>query len=125
MLVIIIEPDHIVAKEMTRVFNDNGIKVKICPEAQTAISEIDSNKPSAIILELQLSGHSGVEFLHEFRSYEDWDNIPIFIYSRVPEYAIGLDQKIWDSYGVKRFFYKPKTSLNQLVGVVKGYLANA
>jgi hypothetical protein len=74
-------------------------------------------------MEIQLSAHSGVEFLHEFRSYEDWVSIPIFIYSCIPEYALGADPKIWRSFGVERYFYKPHTSLARLIGAVKGALS--
>jgi len=37
----------------------------------------------------------------------------------VPEYAIGADTKTWAAFGVERYFYKPKTSLQQMVGAVK------
>jgi DNA-binding response OmpR family regulator len=124
MDVLIIEPDHILAREIKRAFITAGFKVQISTGAQEAIGTIDKKIPDAIVLELQLASHSGVEFLHEFRSYEDWASIPIFIYSRVPEYALGADQKTWNSYGVARYFYKPKTTFNQLIGAIKGHLAN-
>jgi DNA-binding response OmpR family regulator len=123
MSILIIEPDKILARQYQKAFEGAGFEVQLCGDAQTAIMKIDKQPPEAIVLEIQLSAHSGVEFLHEFRSYEDWSNIPIFIYSSVPEYALGSNQKTWDSFGVKRYFYKPQASLSQLVGAVKGALA--
>lgn len=124
MDILIIEPDHILGKEINRAFKSAGFNSRLSCSAQEAISEIDRDAPDAIVLELQLASHSGVEFLHEFRSYEDWADIPIFIYSKVPDYALGVDQKIWDTFGVVRYFYKPKSTFTQLIGAIKGKLAS-
>jgi DNA-binding response OmpR family regulator len=123
MQVLLIEPDRILARQYQKAFEAVGFKVQVCSGAQQAVTIIDKQPPDVIIIELQLSGHSGVEFLHEFRSYEDWVNIPVIIYSSVPEYALGVGPSAWRSLGVSRYFYKPQTSLNQLVGAVKGLLA--
>lgn len=119
MHVLIIEPDVILAKQYYKAFKDAGVDTRVCADAQSAVIAIDNKRPDAVILELQLAGHSGVEFLHEFRSYEDWLTIPIVIHSSVPEYAAGVDKKVWQQFGVVRYFYKPKTSLQQLIGAVK------
>ena len=119
MKVLIIEPDQILARQYQKAFTQAGVEALVCNDAQTAVMTVDEAKPDVIVLELQLAGHSGVEFLHEFRSYEDWTDIPIVIHSSVPEYAVGSDSKVWKQLGVIRYFYKPKTSLQQLVGAVK------
>lgn len=119
MKVLVIEPDIILAKQYEKAFANADVEVFTSSDAQAAVMMIDEAKPDVIVLELQLAGHSGVEFLHEFRSYEDWADIPIVIHSSVPEYAIGADEKIWKQLGVARYFYKPKTTLQQLVGAVK------
>lgn len=124
MDILIIEPDHILAREYKKAFDTAKIRVRICNDAQKAVSLIDEKIPNAIILELQLRGHSGVEFLHELRSYEDWASILVFIHSNIPEHITGANNKTWDSFGVSRYFYKPKTTLNQLVGTVKEALSN-
>lgn len=123
MSILIIEPDRILARQYQKAFEAADFSVQLCSDAQTAITKIDKQPPEAVVLEVQLSAHSGIEFLHEFRSYEDWLHIPVFIYSCVPEYALGSNQKTWTSFGVKRYFYKPQTTLSQLVGAVKGALA--
>jgi CheY-like chemotaxis protein len=122
MTVLIIEPDKILVKEYAKAFKQSGFKVQTCSDAQKAVTLCDASQPDAIILELQMAGHNGVEFLHEFRSYDDWNAIPIFIYSCIPEYALGTETKSWESYGVIRYFYKPNSNLNQLIGAVKGEL---
>jgi DNA-binding response OmpR family regulator len=122
MTLLIIEPDRILARQYQKALERAGFKIKLCSNAQKAIAIIDKEPPAAIIMEIQLAGHSGIEFLHEFRTYEDWSVIPVFILSAVPEYALGTDDKTWSSFGVSRYFYKPQTSLVQLVGAIKGAL---
>ncbi len=119
MKALIIEPDVILAKQYKKAFDAAGIETTLTSDAQAAVIAVDETKPDVIILELQLASHSGVEFLHEFRSYEDWADIPVIIHSCVPEYALGSDPKVWKQLGVVRYFYKPKTSLQQLVGAAK------
>ena len=81
-------------------------------------------KPDAIIVEILMSGHSGVEFLNEFRSYEDWSSIPVFINSSIPEYNFGSNPKTLASLDIAYYFYKPKTSLQKLVYTVKEIIEN-
>lgn len=119
MYIIIIEPDHILAKEYKRAFKEAGLNTATCSNAQEAIMSIDKKTPDVVVVEMQLAGHSGVEFLHEFRSYEDWSSIPVIVHSKIPEYAIGADKKTWNSFGVVRYFYKSNTSIKQLIGAIK------
>lgn len=122
MLVLIIEPDLILAKESKKAFEKVGLKVELCSNAQGAINIIDNNKPAAVLLELQLAGHSGIEFLHEFRSYEDWTSVSVFIYSSVPKYSFGVDEKTWEHLGIERYLHKSEVPLSRLVGIVKSKL---
>jgi len=97
---------------------NTGKNAYIAQTAQKAISMIDELKPSVIILELQLSGHSGIEFLHEFRSYEDWTNIRVIIHSSVPKTSLNLNSRIWKQLGIDKYLYKATTSLDRLVDSV-------
>jgi len=119
MNVLIIEPDVILAKAYQGALTDAGMSVSIAQNAQRAISIIDDLKPSVIILELQLAGHSGIEFLHEFRSYEDWTPIKVIVHSGVPRTSLNLDSRIWQQLGIYKYLYKATTSLNKLVDSVK------
>lgn len=118
MNILIIEPDFILTKVYKKAFESAGFDVRSANNAQKAIKMIDKKKPSAIIIELQLGAHSGVEFLHEFRSYEDWQSVPLYVYSSVPFENFGHNKISINSLGVKRYFYKSKTSISQLVGII-------
>jgi hypothetical protein len=115
MNILILEPDLLLAKTYSKAFEYTGLAVQITNSAQQAISVVDQLKPDLIILELQLAGHSGIEFLHELRSYEDWSTIKVMINSCVPESALGLSNRIWKQLGVDKYLYKATSSIQQLV----------
>lgn len=119
MRVLIIEPDKMLAKMYVQQLLVAGFEVAGAYDGHTAVELIDAQKPDVILLEPQLAGHSGIEFLHEFRSYEDWANIPVIIHSSVPKESFGGDQVAWERLGVVRYFYKPKTTAKQIIGAIK------
>lgn len=122
MNVLFIEPDKILAKEYKRAFEKAGISAVFCNDAQSAITAIDKKQPKVVVLEIQLAGHSGIEFLHEFRSYEDWSGIPVIINSCIPSYALLQDASTQNIFGISRYFYKPQATTTQLIGAVKALM---
>lgn len=115
MRLLFIEPDLILAKINKNIFETQGHSVVICATAQSAIFAADEIKPDLVILELQLIGHSGIEFLYEFRSYLEWQTIPVIVYTNVPigEFAQSY-QFMKSELGVTDYLYKPKASLAKL-----------
>ena len=118
MRVLVIEPDKILAKAYMQQFLLAGLDVTLARDGQTAVQYIDEQMPDVLVLEMQLGAHSGIEFLHELRSYEDWAALPVIINSSVPKEAFKVSESAWQRLGVVRYFYKPKTSAKQLIGAI-------
>ncbi|HEX7368327.1 MAG TPA: hypothetical protein VF261_01570, partial [Candidatus Saccharimonadales bacterium] len=79
----------------------------------------DAAAPDLVILEMQLVSHSGVEFLYEFRSYPEWQRVPVLVHSVVPPGEFqGSRQLLCEHLGVERYLYKPRTSLAKLLRTV-------
>jgi DNA-binding response OmpR family regulator len=118
--ILVIEPDAALSKLYHEVLTSLGHTVQISRTAQHAVHTTDESLPELIILELQLIGHSGIEFLYELRSYSDWKHIPVVVMSHVPpqEFAASNDL-LKKTLGVSEYFYKPQTSLNALLGAVR------
>lgn len=118
--ILLIEPDKLLSGTYTRALEFAGHSVQSCALAQSAISLADGQCPDAVILEMQLVGHSGAEFLYEFRSYADWQNIPLILLTQVPptEFA-GSRQLLYGELGVSTYLYKPQTSLQTLLRTVQ------
>jgi DNA-binding response OmpR family regulator len=117
--VLLIEPDRVLAETYRQALMAAGHRVVCCASAQAGILSADQHRPDAIILELQLIEHSGVEFLYEFRSYQDWQNIPIIIHTQVPPGEFNANRRLLkDELNVQTYLYKPRTSLRELIDQV-------
>jgi DNA-binding response OmpR family regulator len=123
--ILLVEPDKVLARTYVRALQGAGFKVVWAANAQAAIRATDKHRPSLIILELQLAEHGGVEFIYELRSYPDWQRLPVLILSMVPQVESGMSDMARQKLGVVAYYYKPGTSLEQLVQATQGILARA
>ena len=96
------------------------VSVACATTAQTAVDAADKQRPDVVILELQLAAHSGVEFLHEFRSYPEWQSVPVIVQSGLPPAQLAEAQdSLRRDLGVRTILYKPRTTLQQLLRAVR------
>jgi DNA-binding response OmpR family regulator len=117
--ILLIEPDRMLADTYSQALELQNYRVMMCASAQSAIFGADERKPDVVVLELQLIGHSGIEFLYEFRSYPEWQQTPIIIHTHVPagEFANSW-QFMKEELGINAYLYKPVTSLRALIRTV-------
>jgi two-component system response regulator ChvI len=118
--ILLLEPDKILAKTYSMALESAGHVVRHCVSAQTAIVLADDIHPDIVIVELQLVDHSGIEFLYEFRSYTDWQHIPVIILTNVPETEFsGSLSLLRNDLNVQAYLYKPLTNLQKLIQCVE------
>lgn len=117
--ILLIEPDRVLAETYRLALEGAGHKVLACATAQAAVQSADRVKPELVILEIQLVEHSGIEFLYEFRSYPDWQNVPVLIQSQVPpsEFSDNLEL-LKNELNVVNYLYKPQTNLKKLLDTI-------
>lgn len=124
MKILLLEPDKVLADTYRQALLSAGHKVIMCATAQAAVLAADDFTPDLVVMELQLTGHSGIEFLYEFRSYQDWLGIPVLIMTNVPA---GEFDGSWDllqrQLGIAAYHYKPLTSLRTLLRSVEAVSA--
>jgi DNA-binding response OmpR family regulator len=124
--ILLIEPDRILARTYMTALKLDGHTVQVCATAQTAVFCADEMKPDVIVMELQLVGHSGIEFLYEFRSYPDWQEIPVVIVTNVPAGEFTDSWQILKTeLGATAYHYKPLMNLQTLRAAVDDALAIA
>lgn len=120
MSILLIEPDALLAATFAAVLKKAGYKVRVANNAQAALDAADDGAPDIILLELQLVSHSGIEFLYEFRSYADWQKVPIVILSNVPPDEFRHSAAVLQNQlGVTDYYYKPQVSLQKLLRIVE------
>lgn len=118
MQVLLVEPDVVLAKLYRQAFEDSGWQVSWAPGAQAAVDAADDARPDVVVLELQLVEHSGIEFLYEFRSYLEWQTIPVIAHTLVPPTAFADLSVLVHELGVSTYHYKPNTNIAQLMSSI-------
>jgi DNA-binding response OmpR family regulator len=117
--ILLIEPDRLLATTYGQALTAAGHQVVAAATAQAGIQAADAMAPALVILELQLVEHSGIEFLYEFRSYTDWQAIPVLVHSNVPPGEFNHSRQLLrEELGVQTYLYKLHTSLRELLAHV-------
>lgn len=118
--ILLIEPNTLLAKTYLQALEHAGFSVTHVVGAQTAIDAADEKTPDVVIAELHLPQHSAVEFLHEFRSYEDWISVPVVINTSAPAAQTAqFSEELRRELGVRKILYKPQTSLQDMIRVAR------
>ena len=117
--ILLVEPDQLLARTYQTALQRAGHKVDIAASAQAAVDAADAHRPDVVVLELQLADHNGVEFLYEFRSYPEWQKVPVIVQSNVPLNEFKISAATWRQLGVAGYLYKPRTTLSQLLAAVR------
>lgn len=124
--VLLIEPNAALASTYVQALQHVGHHVDHVGTAQQAINAADATMPDVVVLELQLAVHDGVEFLHEFRSYPEWQAIPVIVNTQLTPNALWAVQgALAGDLGVVQIMYKPRTTLEQLLSSVKQHIVAA
>jgi DNA-binding response OmpR family regulator len=124
--VLLLEPNTLLTATYTAIFEHEGFTVSVAAGAQAGIHAADAQRPDVIVLELQLPRHNGVEFLHELRSYPEWQNIPVIVHTSLPPAKTEPSREVLQtSLGVAAVLYKHATSLADLVRAVRAQLVPA
>ena len=117
--ILLIEPDRLLADTYAQALTNAGHHVVAASTAQAGIQAADALEPALVILELQLVEHSGIEFLYEFRSYQDWQSVPVLVHTGVPPAEFNHNLALLkEELGVHTYLYKLHTSLRELLAHV-------
>ncbi len=123
--ILLIEPDMLLANSIRQYLKSLGHSLQWRSSAQSAINGADETLPDIVILELQLPGHSGIEFLYEFKSYPEWQAVPVIILSTLDESEIACSSILLGPLDVVSYHHKHYTSLQQIADAVDQALAVA
>jgi two-component system, NtrC family, response regulator AtoC len=66
--VLVVEDEATLAKNVALFLQRHGHEVKIASSAEDALSELETFKPDAVVLDFNLPGMSGLELLHKIRA---------------------------------------------------------
>lgn len=123
--ILLIEPNKLLGRTYATALQHVGHNVILTDSAQAAVNAADCGSPDIVVMELQLVGHNGIEFLYEFRTYSEWQQIPVLIHSLVPPTEFSTNLVLWGELSASAYLYKPRTSLQQLIRAVNLYALSA
>jgi CheY-like chemotaxis protein len=77
--ILLVEPNKILRERYAFALGRQGYDVACAKTAQQAIALADADMPALVILDVHLAEHGGVEFLYEFKSYPEWQAVPVIV----------------------------------------------
>ena len=107
---ILIEPDAAFRRQLTQFFA-SSYTVNSFASGQDAL--LTTDVPDIVVAEVALKGHSIFEFLYEYRTYADCQNVPVVLYTSVQIKDEILSSRSWKQLNV-HYAYKPDISVSQL-----------
>ncbi len=120
--ILLIESDRILAQNILRALKHSGHSVDWQVDPQAALGCADANIPDIIILDLVLAGRGGVEFLYEFRSYPDWQGVPIVLFSSLSAQELVDSLDCFEHLNIAAYHYKPTTALSSLIQTIQSVI---
>jgi CheY-like chemotaxis protein len=112
--ILLLETDQILAKNLIKYLSKLGYEISWQVDAQSAMDAADQQCPDAIILDFLLANRSGIEFLYEFRSYPEWQNLPVIIFSNIAAEEVSECLEAFEQLNVAAYRYKMNTTLAEL-----------
>ena len=122
--VLLVEDDPFLSSLLKNRLQKEGLEVNLAKDGEEALNSLKSAKPDLILLDLILPKKSGFEVMEEMREdpQMQFPGLPIIIISNLgqPE-----DISRGKALGAIEYFVKAKTSIDELVEKIKGFLAKA
>jgi DNA-binding response OmpR family regulator len=120
--ILILESDRQLGRNFIEYFRQQGHEAQSHVDPQAAIINADSTRPDVVIVDSMLASRSGIEFLYEMRSYPEWQNIPAIVLGNYGAEEVEGFANTFELLDVKAYFYKPSSSLKQILDQVESLL---
>ena len=118
MHILLIEPDRILREQYEKALAEAGHTVDHAATAQAAVRAADAAVPDVVVLAMDMARHNGVEFLYEFKSYAEWQAVPVvLLVARLNHELAGHDQ-LRNQLGVAAVLVKSELTLAALCSAV-------
>lgn len=120
--ILLVEDEPFLSSLLKNRFQKEGFEVNLVKDGEEAVKFLESNEPSAILLDLILPKKSGFEVMEEIRTNPQIRSkmFPIIIISNLgqPE-----DVAKGKELGAADYFIKAKISIDDLIGRIKTVVA--
>ncbi|KAA9038562.1 response regulator [Ginsengibacter hankyongi] len=84
MKVLVADDDAAILEVVDLILSHHGFKVKPIMKGKDILKQVESFKPDVILLDVNLSGHDGMEICKELKSDENpCKHIPVILFSAI------------------------------------------
>ncbi|HCI05253.1 MAG: Response regulator receiver protein [Parcubacteria group bacterium GW2011_GWC1_45_9] len=118
--VLIIEDDVFLQKAYDVKFEKEGIELLIASDGDQALAMLAKDPPDLILLDIMLPGISGFDVLEQIRKNDRWKSVPVLILSNLGQ---AEDIEKGKKLGVKEYIIKANAKINEVIELVRKYLA--
>jgi len=117
--ILLIEDDQFLSSLLKNRLTREGVEVIHAADGESALAVLKTTKPDLILLDIILPKKSGFEVMEEIRQDPQLENAPVIIISNLgqPE-----DVQKGQELGAVEYFIKAKTSIDDLIQNVLGFL---
>lgn len=112
----IIEDDPWQAEQHSRNLQAAGYRTRQFTNGVEAVAALDDDTPSVIVLDMLLTGTTGITLLQELQSYTDTAQIPVVLCTGLAD-DVSLDELL--PYGVRRILDKTSMQPDDIVTAVR------
>ena len=113
-LVLVIDDDQWYAEHCMGILEKAGFRTRHARHALEAITLMDGEAPSALLLDIMLPGSNGIALLNETHSHADLAQIPVVIMS-----ASQVPGRSFEPYGVIGVIDKNTTTPDAVVATIR------
>lgn len=117
--VLLVEDDAFLNSLLKNKLEKSGVSVNLVTDGEEALKVLETFKPKLVLLDLILPKRSGFEVLEAMQSNPQLNQIPVIILSNLGQES---DVTKGRQLGAIEYFIKAKTSIDELVIKVEGYL---
>ena len=119
--ILLVEDDPFLSSLLKNRLTKENVEVNHAHDGQEALDILKTYKPDLILLDLILPKKSGFEVMEGIRQDPQLQNAPVIIISNLgqPE-----DIQKGQELGAVEYFIKAKTSIDDLVGNIMGFLVS-
>lgn len=115
--ILLVEDDETLSKMYQKKLELEGFEIEVAFSGTEGIEKATTTSPDLILLDIMLPGVDGFGVIREIQKVEKAKHIPIIILTNLGTSDVFIDEaKI---LGVKKYLIKYKTSVDELVKVVR------
>src|SRR6266550_5375988 len=120
--IVVIEDQPVLASAYRNKFQSEGFIVEVALDGEQGLDLITRIKPDLVLLDMHLPKLNGVEILKRVRSDQQFQELPIIVFSNLTK--PGAVEEAWQA-GATKVLSKLNTSPKRVLEAVQSILANS